>query len=338
MWFELKKEGEILSLQADELIGADSLFSKIATDAAIIRSVLWLDSEGSIPIHTSRILNQALKFYLPDSTDSNPRENLKECLEKLTYSGDLISFSEGRWLPAALKEILIDPNSAECLLVGGVPTNSFPKSIRKKIIHHKQYRKISGGLINEIYSPPQSSLTTWAKIPTEDLESWAIRLRNIDIVKFSADKDRYQHEVYIPQMQNTGYMQKSRWKQQFGDYSGRFLCKWKQLKGISYHIAELKNGKIIGLSNSLPKRYYSRFMYAEDILEGKNIPALIQIINDELIVKLFNFLPIGEYMIFDALGELGTETNDFLVWRFSIKYQSVIFETLQRLKIDIKEN
>lgn len=331
-----KTEEAISVAQARSLIGSNSYINEIAVICSIIRSVLWADSEAHYPIHTTRIVNQTIKFLLNPSSDSGCREEIKQCIDKLKYAGDLADFSKGRWLPASLREVILDPDLEESLLIGGVPTNVFPNRIRNKIVHHRQFRKIATGLIDEIHGLPKISLNRWAQIPTEDLETWANEIKDIKLEELTASIERRQFEIYNPSSQKQNVPQNFRWKQRFDGITGKFLCKNSTVTGTFYHIAELRGGAVVALSNPIPRKYSSRIMYAEDSVHEKSVIAIAEIRKGQLTVKLSNLVPLGEHMVFDALGESEAETTDFIVWRFDIKYQNVVFDTLQRLKIKIE--
>lgn len=331
-----KTEEAILSAQAGSILGWNSSINEVAIKCSIIRSVLWMDSEGYNPIHTTRIINQTIKFVLNSSSESECREEIKNCLEKLKFAGDLASFSKGRWLPAMLKEVIIDSDLEESLLVGGVPSNAFPKRISKEIVHHKQFRKIAPGLIDEMHSTPKIGLNFWAQIPDEDLEAWAIKIKSLPLEELTVSNEKEQFEVYIPQPQKYKAVQNFCWRRRFRGASGKYLCRNTSLTGVRYYIAEFLDGEIVALSNALPKKYYSRIMYAEDFAHSKSVVADAETKNSELIVKLSNLIPLGEYVIFDALGESHAEAADFIVWKFDIKYQNIVFKTLQNLKIKIE--
>lgn len=331
-----KNEEAISVAQARSVIGWNSPINKVNVKCSIIRSVLWMDSKGYNPIHTKRIINRAIKFLLTSLSESNCREEIKNCLDKLKYAGDLVSFSKGRWLPAALKEVIIDTDLEENLLVGGVPSNAFPISISKEIVHHKQFRKIASGLIDEIHSAPKIGLNFWAQIPDEGLEAWAIKIKSVPLEEFTASSEREQFEIYIPQPHKHKAVQNFQWKQRFEGTSGKYLCRNSSVTGTHYYIAELQNGVIGALSNALPRKHYSRIMYAEDFAHSESVVAYTETKNGELIVKLSNLIPLGEYTIFDALGDLNAEISDFIVWKFDVKYRNVVFKTLQSLKIKIE--
>lgn len=331
-----KTEEAISVAQARSLIGLNSSINEIAVVCSIIRSVLWTDSEAQYPIHTTRIVNQTMKFLLNYSSESGCREEIKQCIDKLKYTGDLADFSKGRWLPASLREVIIDPDLEESLLVSGVPTNVFPNRIRNKITHHKQFRRIATGVIDEIHGLPKISLNRWAQIPDEDLETWANRIKSITLEEFTASNEKQHFEIYNPLSQKHNVAQNFRWKQRFDGTTGKYLCRDSTVTGTFYQIAELRGGAVVALSNPIPRKYSSRIMYAEDSVHEKSVIAFTEIRKGHLTVKLSNLVPLGEHMIFDALGESETETNDFIVWRFDIKYQNVVFDTLQRLKIKIE--
>lgn len=296
-----------------------------------------MDSKGHNPIHTTRIINQTMKFALNSSLETDRREEIKNCLDKLKYVGDLVSFSKGRWLPAPLREIIIDSDLEESILVGGVPSNAFPKRISKEILYHKQFRKIVSGLIDEIHSTPKINLNFWAQIPNEDLESWAIKIKSIPLEELPASNERGQFELYIPQPQKHKAVQNYRWTGRFERASGKYLCRNPNVTGkYNYYIAEVRNGEIVALSNTLPQKYYQRIMYAEDFAHGESVIASTEIKNGELIVKLSNPIPLGEYRIFDALGDSDTDTADFIIWKFDVKYLNIVIKTLQNLKIKIE--
>lgn len=331
-----KTEEAISVAQARSLLGSNSSINEIAVLCSIIRSVLWTDSEAHYPIHTTRIVNRTMKFLLNSSSESCCREEIKQCIDKLKYTGDLADFSKGRWLPASLRDVIIDPDLKESLLVGGVPTNVFPNRIRNKVVHHKQFRRIATGLIDEIHGLPKISLHLWAQIPSEDLETWANRIKGIKLEEFAASIERRQFEIYNPSSQKHNVAQNFRWKQRFDGITGKYLCRDSTVTGTFYYIAELRGGAVVALSNPIPRKYSSRIMYAEDFVHEKSVVAPAEIRKGQLTVKLSNLVPLGEHMVFDALGESEAETNDFIVWRFDIKYQNVVFDILQRLKIKIE--
>lgn len=331
-----KTEEAISIAQARSLLGSNSYINENAVVCSIIRSVLWTDSEAHYPIHTTRIVNRTMKFLLNPLSESGCRENIKQCIDKLKYTGDLVDFSKGRWLPASLRDVIIDPDLEESLLVGGVPSNVFPNRIRNKIVHHKQFRRIATGLIDEIHGLPKISLNFWAQIPDEDLETWANRIKGIKLEELTASNEKRQLEIYNPSSQKYNVAQNFRWKQRFDGIAGKYLCRNSTVTGTFYHIAELRGGAVVALSNFIPRKYSSRIMYAEDYVHEKSVVAITGVRKGQLILKLSNLVPLGEHMIFDALGESEAEANDFIVWRFDIKYQNVVFDTLQRLKIKIE--
>lgn len=331
-----KTEEAILIAQARSLLGLNSPINEIAVKCSIIRNALWMDSGAQHPIHTTRIINQTVKFLWNSSSELECREEIKNCLDKLEHAGDLASFSKGKWLPATMREIIIDPDLEESLLVGGVPSNVFPKRIGKKIIHHKQFRKIASGLIDEVYSLPKIALNFWAQIPEEDIELWATKIKSLPLEAFTAGDERQQFQIYIPQSQKHKAIQKFRWKQRFDGISGKYLCRNSTVTGEYYYISELNEGAIVALSNALPRKHYSRMRYAEDFAHSKSVVANAETKNGELIVKLSNRVPLGEHKIFDALGDLNQEVPHLYVWTFDIKYRNVVFHTLQKLKIKIE--
>lgn len=331
-----KTEEAISISQAGSLLGPNSSINETAVKCSIIRSVLWMDSEAHYPIHTTRIKNQAIKFLPNSSSEAECRKAIEDCLDKLEHAGDLVSFSGGKWLPAAMREIIIDPDLEESLLVGGVPSNVFPKRIGKKIIHHKQFRKIASGSLDEICSLPKIALNFWAQIPDEDLESWATRIKNLPLEEFTTSGEKQQFEIYIPQSQKHKAIQNFRWKQRFDGISGKYLCRNSTVTGKYYYIAELHEGAIVALSNALPRKHSSRMGYAEDFAHSKSVVANAETKNGELIVKLSNRIPLGEHTIFAALGDLNEEVPYLYVWTFDVKYRNVVFKTLQKLKIKIE--
>lgn len=325
----------ISTAQAKSISGRGSPVNETAVVCSIIRSVLWLDSKTKHPIHTTRIINQAIKFSVHSRPESDQREEIKLCLEKLERSGDLVSFSKGKWLPASLKEIIIDADSGESLFLGGAPSRVFPKSIRNEINHHKQYRKIRSGSLDEVSELPKFDLEFWARIPEGDLESWAKKIKNIPLEEVSDNAESGRNfEVYLPHAHKT--IQKFRWKRQFNEASGKCICRCETVTGTYYYIGELRNGEIVSLSQSLTPSDSARLMYAEDFAHDRSVTANIEIANGELTVEISNLMPINEYMIFDALGDSAFESGGPMMWRFDVKYRNVIINLLQRLKIKIE--
>ena len=295
-----------------------------------------MDSGGCNPIHTTRVINRTLKFSINSSPLLDYREAVKQCLEKLRNAGDLVSFSHGRWLPAKLREIIIDRKLEESLMVGGIPSNEFPKIIESKITHHKQFRRIESGLLDKVCDLPKNTLNFWAQIPVDSLDVWAEKFKRIPLQEYVPVGDRQYLEIYIPNSQKNQNIQNFRWKREYGGITGKYLCKSSSVTGTGFHLAEITNGAVVGLSNPLRYRDYSRLLYAEDSLHGTNVIANTRIKKGELMVKLHNMIPLGEHTVFDALGDLSFDSKGLIVWTFAKRYQEVVLSALKGLRINIE--
>src|SRR5262245_12671274 len=120
----------------------DLIGDGVSADCALIRSCIWGLSHAAKPVHVLRILNLAMSSLVDSAQDllQQRRKHLREALDELSDAGDAISLPEGFWLPATVREILIDSDLDERLLVGGLPTSLLLAELKRLVTHHGPYR------------------------------------------------------------------------------------------------------------------------------------------------------------------------------------------------------
>lgn len=335
---------EIDRSQAEHLISTHlhggATHDDIAADCALLRSCVWSLSSVTEPVHILRVMNLALSMWDSAQDVQQRRERLHEALEELSEAGDLISLPEGRWLPAATREVLLESGSDERLLVGGLPTGLLPKELKNLVVHHGPYRRIDGSILGDSLNLAKESLISWTGSPPESLEDWAAERLNVKLGRYSEPQEGSRIRVYAPELARERSTQVKRWFERPAALSGRYLAARERIFGVrEYRIVELEDGAIVSINESLAPGEGRRLMYALDARAGKPVEVRLGAKGNNISITLRSELPRSEQRLFGALGILEVPEGDYYprTWWFEDRYSEIVLSQLQTLGVRIVE-
>ena len=205
-----------------QLIGPGAC-DQVAADCALLRSCVWALTSGNRPVHVLRLLNLATSL---DSSDGEIRARIKESLEELADSGDLVELANGRWLPAPTRQVRLDTVDDTRLLVGGLPTSLLPSELKAKLEHSGVFRRTKGDFLAKELGLPSEDRASWMGEAPADLRTWT---REALEGKYEAYRDGgRQFYVYAPEVFPSTTPQARRWVERLDKLSGKYLC-WQDL-------------------------------------------------------------------------------------------------------------
>jgi len=313
----------------------------LAADCELLRSCIWSLSNGTSPVHILRVLNLALSLWDEDQDVHQRRERLREALEELSETGDLVSLPEGRWLPAFTREVSLETNTDERLIVGGLPTGILPDELKRLITHHGPYRRVQGALLGEALDLPKESVASWAGALTESLEEWAGERLNVKLDRYNEPQEGSRIRVYAPELARERSTQAKRWFERPSSISGRFLAARERVFGArEYRIVELREGVIYLIGDTLAPGEARRLMYALDTAAGKPVEVRLGTKGGSLSVTLRSELPRSERRMFGSMGVLEVPESDYYprTWWFEDRYREPVLSRLQSLRVRILDS
>ncbi len=326
-----------------------------ALRAEVIRIALWEQSvfgqsrtiaEAAISTHhilsRARILIQPFSDALSSDVNEESEDHLgRRSLDDLANQGDLLSFSEGRWLPAPLRLVLITADLY--LLVGGMPSALLADPILQQLHLHGSFRQLETRVIQSY--PTSDGLNSPWKFQSQ--ESWlnesAVSLTDVfqrfQVVPVSnvTIQDTSQNvEVYIASRDT---YQALRWcspvdVRQDGRYLLRSCNLWGQR---SYSIGEFEQFQLKRQSQNQGAFDIRRLCYALDAAAG--VPTRVKWNKQQERLKLFSELPAYEYKRLSMLGTMQTNQGGKYyprIWHIASQYENSVKEILSNLCITIQ--
>jgi hypothetical protein len=282
------------------------------------------------------VLNLALSMWDSDHDVQQRRERLHDALEELSEAGDLVSLPEGRWLPAPVREVMLEANSEERLLVGGVPTGVLPAELKRLVTHHGPYRRLDGSILGVALNLPKEELNSWAGSPAESLEAWAAERLGVKLHRYAEHQEGSRIRVYVPELAKERSTQTRRWFERAASISGRYLASRERVFGVrEYRVVELRDGAIISSDEVLAPGEGRRLMYALDARAGKPVEVLLGAKGGSMSVTLRSELPRSEQRLFGSLGNLEVPGDDYYprTWWFADRYRGIVLSRLEALRV-----
>lgn len=314
----------------------------LARGCALVQSVLWALTRDGLPAHILRILNVAVDIAAGDGTSDERliRAQLRDALDELADAGDTVDVGDGRWLPAATREVDLAHKDGTRLFVGGVPTGSLPPHLQAILTAHGPFRRTQGDAARLELDLPTESLEAWADAPSLPLQAWAEPLLDSPLPPYSEPSDGTRFRFYAPAQARPGASQGSRWVDPPPEGFGRLLVERTRVFGArEYRIAELRRSRIESCGAVLLRGEHRRLMYALDDRAGNPVSAKVMRQADSLMLTLWSEVPRAEQRLFAALGDLQERDDDRYyprAWRFDLSHADFVEVRLRALGIALK--
>jgi hypothetical protein len=277
----------------------------------------------------------------PEEEISQRREQLRRILDELSDAGDLVSLPEGRWLPAPTREVILNLDSDERLIVGGVPTNVLPKELRRQIVHHGPYRRVMGPALGDALELPKESMTSWTRGLDRSIVNWSEEILNVELVPYQEPYDGSRLRIYAPELITKGSLQINRWCERPKELSGRYLAVRERVFGVKeFRIVELKRGTVVASNDCLAPGDARRLMYALDSRANKPVEIQFGVKGGRFFIVLRSELPRSEQRLFGALGTLVVPEGAYYprTWWFAECYRTIITQALLALGVILIES
>lgn len=317
-------------------------FDQLAVDCALLRNYLWiLSNKGMEPTYVTKLLNMAIevetdKIGTLEIAEKSRRERLREALNELANSLDVIELANGRWLPAPVRLVNINNYTTEYLLIGGVPTNLLPDDIANEIISNGPFRRVKGDNLLKVLELPTEPLISWLNKPSKNLLEWSKEV--IENTKLTAvqPKDSSKFQVYSQKTEN---LQAYRWVENNQiTKNGKYLARYRSFMGLEYRIIETKDSIIT--KSGVPVFGFGdprRLMYGIDALNNNPIRISVEENTDAFYITVRSELPRAENRLFAALGKLSLPKDTYYPrsWSFNKRDFDQIKQALENLKVKI---
>lgn len=357
----LKNLGFEVSIEQGQLQPSIPIHT-IQTEA--LRVALWMHSaQGTQSVHINRILRAAQRLLRPiwvqrgktdevyslaDGNDdidflADVREDAglddrlyvlhRDALNELDAIGDIVELPYGYWMPAPLRVVAL-PKSGSWLLVGGIPTNCLPASVRAYLKHSNFARLLSRAPDALDFRCAQQSFTTWSDQPADKLLVWTERILHETILEsFSSMEGCY---LYVP---SPGQTQEARWKKEYQHIKdGRYLARIRRGAQTHYRVVLLKQHDIMLWGEIVwGIRDPQRLCYDLDALSGCPVSIHEKRVSNGYILTINNALPKAEQRLLIALGRVNTQksTHYHSNWTISTEHIMDVREALQQIGVKI---
>ncbi len=316
-----------------------------ATEYDVLRLVTWSLTRSQEPAHVVRVLNCAVELARSFALLSEPaeavRDRLRGRLEDLAEAGDLVWLDEGRWLPAAVRQVPLGDGREGALLVGGIPTSSLPREMGTNVLAHGAYRRLRSLAPFAELALPSEQLDAWTLAPPEPLKEWGQDILQAPLPEYrEPQRDESAFRVYLPSRARPGSTQLRRWSDRVGEVSGRYLAERSRVFGArEYRVVELASGRVIKSGNVLAPGEATRLRYALDALSGNPTRVSWHENRDAVVVTLWSSIPRAEQRLLAALGCLEICERSYpRRWHFARADAPIVRARLEALAVTIAQS
>lgn len=340
--FEPASESRIAREVANSLVGAGQA-DDLALDFELARMTLWALTRDREPVHILRLMNtlmDAAKSLSPARDEQPLRRNLREVLDELADTGDVLELPGGHWHPAAVREVELGQPGVDRLLIGGLPTSVIPAQLQGDIVHERAFRRLRSQRLCEALALPVESFASWSGAPPVDLVEWANSILASRLATYTGPSDNSHLRIYAPNEAHRGVPQHRRWRDLTESLSGRFLAdRVREFGRREFRIVELHTGRIEHSSANLLANEVRRFMYALDLLAENPVEVSIESGVGEVRLTLWSELPRPELRLFGALGALKTPLEQYYPrrWCFAARHEENVRRRLRALGVRLSE-
>lgn len=317
--------------------------SPLVQHCALLRACLWAQAQHGSAVHVLRLLNLAVDLATESAGEAPPpglREELRQALDELAEAGDAISLDQGRWLPAALREVPLPSSDGERLLVGGLPSEALPDALRGLVTSHGPFRRVRGPALGEALALPTEELNTWAGAPEEPLSTWAERLLQAQLESYSAPPEGLNLRVYAPERADARTPQGFRWTEDLKGLSGRYLSQRQRPFGArEYGLVDLDGGRPNARGAVLLPGEARRLMYAFDAKAGRPTYVGRSYSKETFSLTLGSELPRSEVRLLAVLGTLHVDEGRYYPreWRLPLRVEQLVSTRLLGLGVQFRE-
>jgi len=325
-------------LESKRLVGTSEA-NELTRDCGVLRSCIWALTRTAQSVHINRVLNVATssQIGLEAHATVDARARLREALDVLAEVGDVVELANGWWLPAGSRQILLDNETDDRLIVGGLPTSLLPSEHRALLSHRGQFRTTRGFALASAYGLATEPLESWIGQTRTDLESWGRQMLNAAVEPYTGPAEGVRFRFYVPR--RAGEPQGFRWRDSPRGIDGRYFAFRELPFGIRQpRIVEVKQDRIfatrpVGLAPGDARR----LQYAVDAIARMPVTVSLKR-SDRFQVTLQSEVPRAEQRLFAALGELSFPDERYYprTWTFPIEHADQVLQRLAALRVDLR--
>lgn len=341
------------SLHQVRLVGREKIWAEVsrsldsddsdpvALTCELLRAVLWASTRHG-PVHINRLLNLIIEVALASSAtveQEATRAQIRKALDTLAEVGDVLELDRGHWYPTSPRIVDLGAESAERLLVGGVPTSVLPGPLRQEVAHRETLRFVRGTEFERTFTVNVTPLDEWIGAPQLSLRDWGRTLLATRLVPYSALSEGAPMEIYAPESKRSRN-QGSRWSDAADAADGRHLARRRRVYGgAEYRIVDLRDRVVVASCNALMPGEGRRLMYACDALAGRQVDAAARREEDVLRLTLWSEVPSPERRFFAIAGSVTGPEGAYYprTWRFQRRWEKQVRQRLEALEIQVVE-
>lgn len=322
------------------LDGDDS--DPVALTCELLRAVLWACTRGG-PVHINRLLNLSVDVAHASSTDTEEealRAQLRRTLDALAEVGDVLELDRGHWSPTSPRIVDLGTESAERLLIGGVPTSALPEPLRREVAHRGTLRFVRGTELERTLTVDVTPLAEWIGAPQLSLRDWGRALLATPLAPYAEPSEGAPMEIYAPAAPaaKRSRNQSTRWSDVVGVADGRYLARRRRVYGgAEYRIVDVRDGVVVASCNALMPGEGRRLMYACDALAGRQVDATLRAEDDVLSLTLWSEVPSPERRFLTIAGTVSGPERAYYprTWRFQRRWKDQVRRHLEALEIRV---
>lgn len=325
-------------LESKRLVGTSGV-NELTSDCAVLRSCIWALTRTAQSVHINRLLNVATssQIGLEAHATVDARARLREALDALAEVGDVLELANGWWLPAGSRQILLDNETDDRLIVGGLPTSLLPTEHRALLSHRGQFRTTRGAALASAYGLATEPLDSWVGRKLTDLEPWGQQMLNASVEPYTEPSEGVRFRFYVPR--RAGEPQGFRWRDSPRGLDGRYFAFRELPFGLRQpRIVEINQDRIcatrpLGLAPGDARR----LQYAVDAIARMPVTVSLKR-TDRFQVTLQSEVPRAEQRLFAALGELTFPDERYYprTWTFPIEHADHVLQRLAALRVDLR--